>query len=107
MGTKSYEITFPDGGTERIVNLKKFCDKYGLDQGHMSGVASGRRSHHKGYLVKVLGADNTTDKKRREKEKKILDVCQKLVQTSLSDLSKDDKERFIITLFAIEKIFNV
>jgi len=45
----TWEITFPDGKKEIIKSLTRFCIKYGLLRTCMGLVASGRRSHHKGF----------------------------------------------------------
>ena len=51
---KHWEITAPDGSKQKIQNLYKFCLSNNLDQGSMSQVANGKRTHHKGYKVKQL-----------------------------------------------------
>lgn len=46
---KNWIVTDPDGNEYPISNLKKLCDEHGLDPGHMSYVAQGKRPRHKGW----------------------------------------------------------
>ena len=46
---KKYEVTFPDGHKEIILNLRQFCTKYELSQGHLHSTTNGKRNHHKGF----------------------------------------------------------
>ena len=48
---KSYRVTFPDGHTEDVFNMRQFCIEQGLSQGHMIKVSTGTRNHHKGFKV--------------------------------------------------------
>ena len=48
-------ITFPNGKKEIIKNMNKFCRDNGLDQGAMSNVAKGLKSHHKNHLCQKIG----------------------------------------------------
>lgn len=45
----SYLITKPDGTSEMIRGLSKFCRDNGLSQPMMSGVVSGKYDSHRGY----------------------------------------------------------
>jgi group I intron endonuclease len=49
---KRYVVTSPNGQVHDVVNLKAFCKEHNLNQGHMCGVANGRYSHSKGWIVK-------------------------------------------------------
>jgi hypothetical protein len=52
---KKWEITFPDGHTEVVINLRKWCLENGLDQGNLSRTHSGNgKSKHKGYWARKL-----------------------------------------------------
>jgi len=44
---KKWKVIDPNGNEKIILNLYKFCKQNGLDQGSMSGVARGKRKHHK------------------------------------------------------------
>ena len=48
-GSLKYEITFPDGHTEIIVNMARFCRENNLQRTNMSRVSRGIRKQHKGY----------------------------------------------------------
>jgi hypothetical protein len=45
----TYVITHPGGREEAVTGLPVFCTEHGLAAGHMTLVAQGKRSHHKGY----------------------------------------------------------
>lgn len=45
----SWVITNPQGQILNIVNLRKFCDDNGLDQGNMVKVSQGILKQHKGW----------------------------------------------------------
>lgn len=47
--TKSYIVTSPDGIVYDVYGLTKFCKEHRLLVSSMSSVASGQRSHHKGW----------------------------------------------------------
>lgn len=47
-----YIVTTPDGEELRVRNMSKFCRENNLSQGHMSGMACGRRKYHKGWLCR-------------------------------------------------------
>lgn len=49
-----YKITTPSKEELIITNLRKFCREHNLDQSTMRRVCSGRCSHHKGYIVKII-----------------------------------------------------
>ena len=51
-------ITTPEGNELTIINLKKFCQENNLDRGHMFRVASGSRTHHKGYKCRYPHANS-------------------------------------------------
>jgi len=51
-------IIDPSGNEQIVVNLNTFCEENNLSQAHMNGVASGKRKHHKGYLVKRMENSN-------------------------------------------------
>lgn len=54
----TYEVTFPDGRTEIIKEMKPFCDKHNLSRGHMAQICNGKRKgSHKGFRAKKV---NTT-----------------------------------------------
>lgn len=52
--SKLWVVVRPDGHKEIVKNLKNYCIQNKLNSGHMSEVASGKRSHHKGYIVSRL-----------------------------------------------------
>lgn len=54
INSKVYEITKPDGSTEVIKNLKKYCVENKLNQGSMSTVVNGKAIHHKKYKAKLI-----------------------------------------------------
>jgi len=47
---QSFIVTNPSGENFEITNLSEFCRQNTLSQGHMSAVANGRRTQHKGWL---------------------------------------------------------
>lgn len=47
-------ITFPNGQKQIIKNMNKFCRENGLDQGAMSNVAKGKKTHHKGHSCQKM-----------------------------------------------------
>lgn len=51
---KRYMVVSPGGVEIEVVNLAKFCRENGLLDSHMSSVASGRRSHHRGWTAELL-----------------------------------------------------
>ena len=54
LATVEYEITHPDGHTERILNLRQFCRDHGLNQGNLTKTSTGKLGQHKGYRAKRL-----------------------------------------------------
>lgn len=50
--SKEWDITFPDGHQEIIMNLRKFCKENNLNYGNAQHVASGRKKTHKGFIIK-------------------------------------------------------
>ena len=81
MAGKTYLVTFPDGETERVTNLSAFCKKYGLSQPGMSKVANCVTTHHQGFFVKIISANENTQLEVLEKRKteKILEAYNELV----------------------------
>jgi group I intron endonuclease len=49
---KKYIIIYPDGHSEIIQGMKRFCRENNLNSGNMIAIASGKRRHHKGFRVK-------------------------------------------------------
>lgn len=49
--SRDWEVTFPTGEVAVVKNLKRFAREHNLSQGALSRVASGNRSHHKGFIV--------------------------------------------------------
>jgi len=49
-----YKITTPDGTTEIIKSLRKYCIEHGLGQSSMFGAASGNLEAHNGYKCEKL-----------------------------------------------------
>ena len=45
-------VTDPQGSEHRIVNLRQFCHKVGINAASMCRVARGYTSHHKGYCCR-------------------------------------------------------
>lgn len=45
----TWNVVHPDGTTEVIYSLQKFCREHGLGASHMSKVARGLQDNHKGY----------------------------------------------------------
>ena len=50
--SKHYVVVSPDNIEYDVFNLSDFCKKYNLSQAHMSSVANGQRTHHKGWLCR-------------------------------------------------------
>lgn len=46
---KTYVVTFPDGTSETIFNMRDFCKKHNLSQSKFCLTVSGQRKHHKGF----------------------------------------------------------
>lgn len=53
--SRKWLITFPNGKTKTIKNIKSFCRDNGLNPGHMSSVSKGKLKEHKGYSCKKVG----------------------------------------------------
>jgi hypothetical protein len=53
----TYVITHPGGQEETIIGLPAFCKEHGLTRGHMTLIAQGRRSQHKGYGCRYADPD--------------------------------------------------
>lgn len=51
---KPYKIIKPNGTTEIVKNLKKFCEEYGLSDIRMHAIARGQQKYHKGYRVEKI-----------------------------------------------------
>jgi hypothetical protein len=50
---KCYLVTYPNGYTEIINNITKFCEEHGLSLPAMRDqVAKGKQEHHKGFIIK-------------------------------------------------------
>lgn len=49
---KNYLITSPEGVNQLVSGLTKFCRDNNLSQPAMTGVATGKRNHHKGWLCR-------------------------------------------------------
>lgn len=49
---KHYIATHESGEVVEVFNLKKFCCERGLDSSNMFSVAQGKRSHHKGWVIR-------------------------------------------------------
>lgn len=50
-----YKITYPDGSTKIIKNLRKFCRENNFDRGSMYRICNGKKkSPYKGYWVDRL-----------------------------------------------------
>lgn len=52
--SKSYRVRTPNGETIDVVSLRQFCIANSLQEALMYKVASGTRTHHKGYNVERL-----------------------------------------------------
>lgn len=48
--SQRFIVVSPDGVSQEILGLAKFCRQHGLDQGSMTKVAQGKRPNHKGWL---------------------------------------------------------
>lgn len=53
-GAKEFLIIYPCGKQEKIINLKEFCNKNSLNDGHMIAVAKNRAKQHKGFVCKYI-----------------------------------------------------
>lgn len=49
---KHYIATHESGEVVEVFNLRKFCRERSLKSSAMTGVARGKRSHHKGWVVR-------------------------------------------------------
>ncbi len=54
--TSYWEVTYPEGHTKVIFNLKKFCIENSLSDSAMIWVSQNKRNHHKGFKVRKLDA---------------------------------------------------
>jgi group I intron endonuclease len=54
--SKEWWIVTPTGSTLKINNLAAFCRAHGLNSGHMTRVAQGKLSQHKGYRCSKVNA---------------------------------------------------
>lgn len=56
---KSYVVQTPTGRLLAITGLRAFCRENGLALQHMTRTMSGKRNHHKGYvLLSILGSNS-------------------------------------------------
>jgi group I intron endonuclease len=55
---KTYSVIFPDGHTEQVSNMAKFCRTHNLHKGNMSSVANGTLNHYKGFHCTLLNTHN-------------------------------------------------
>lgn len=53
-----YEVSYPDGTIEVIINLSEFCRNHGLRQPEASMVSLGQREHHRGYKFRRINGYN-------------------------------------------------
>ena len=51
---KNYVVTDTDGNSQKVTNLKLFCEQMGLDLAAMYSVASGNRSTYKGWTCQYV-----------------------------------------------------
>ncbi len=51
-----YIYTDPNGGKHYVFNPSWFCKQNGISHSHMRGVATGKRSHHKGWTARLVFA---------------------------------------------------
>lgn len=59
---KDYMVTDPQGNTYKVTSMRAFCLQHGLNEGHMSSVANGKRKHHKQWTcVKLEGEHNESE----------------------------------------------
>lgn len=49
-----WEVIYPDGKNETVLNLAEFCRSHDLNQSCMSGVALGKFKHHKGFVCRCI-----------------------------------------------------
>ena len=56
--SRHWLVTCPDGQILSLHGLNQFCREKGLNRGHLSAVANGKRSHHKGYTVEKIEGEN-------------------------------------------------
>ena len=52
--SKNWLVTFPDGKTEKVKNLKKFCKENNLYESCMYNVAKGKYKIHKGFTCQLV-----------------------------------------------------
>lgn len=50
----TYEVTFPDGHTEFVPNMVKFCDEYSLNIKEMRKIAKGKAKTHKKFVCREV-----------------------------------------------------
>ena len=51
---RTWLVIDPNENEYIVVNMNKFCKENGLDQRHMSHVASGKHKHHKGWKCRKV-----------------------------------------------------
>jgi group I intron endonuclease len=56
-GAKDYIVTSPEGVEYKVHGLSAFCKEHNLTQQVLSSVASGKRTHHKGWTARYFEAD--------------------------------------------------
>jgi hypothetical protein len=52
--SRTWIITYPNGTTRVVKNLKKFCRENNLNDTHMSSVSKGKLKSHKGFLCEKM-----------------------------------------------------
>ena len=66
----TWEVVFPNGDTVTVKNLKQFCVLHRLNQGAMTQVGLGKKSHHKGFFCRKIKKGEIRGKSMKNVETK-------------------------------------
>lgn len=96
----TWRIIYPDGKTEIIRNLTKFCrdSNFGLNPGSMSAVARDSRKHHKGFKCEKLSKRNKPMSKEARHKVSIGNLGKKLTPDQIRARTKAQSKFWLIKL---------
>jgi len=96
----TWKIIYPDGGTEVVRNLSKFCrsNNFGLSPGSMSSVARGERKHHKGFKCEKLSKRSKCLSEEAKHKVSVGNLGRKLTDDQIKARTKAQSKFWLIKL---------